>query len=128
MNSECVFVDDPDGGKRTTYHVLIGLEVFKTGEHQPMAEKASAVLGTNIVKVPAVMTDNAAKDVVKNKLPRRLLSSTFLNHTKIFLLKKNLRLCMSTNFVDTCITHCGDLASKKHHDAMQGCLHSVIVK
>jgi hypothetical protein len=57
MNSECIFVDDSDGGKRTTYHVL------KTGEHQPMAEKASTVLGTNIVKVPVVMTDNAAKDV-----------------------------------------------------------------
>jgi hypothetical protein len=35
---------------------------------------------------------------------------------------------MSTNFADTCITHCGDLASKKHHDAMEGCLHSVIIK
>jgi hypothetical protein len=127
MNSECLFEDDTDGGKRVTYHVPLGLEILKTGEHQPMADKASAVLDTNIVKVPAVMSDNAAKDVgVKIFAHKAAVVKLLKTHEDMFS-EEELEI-MSTNFVDTCITHCGDLASKKHHDAMEGSLHSAIVK
>jgi hypothetical protein len=126
MNSESVFIDDTKGGERTKYHVPLGLEILRTGEHQLMAEKASAVLGDNIAKVPAVMTDNAAKDVgVKMFAYKADIVRILKTHEDNFT-EEELEI-MSAHFVDTCITHCGDLASKKHHDAMEGCLRSVIV-
>ncbi len=61
-------------------------------------------------------------------MPIRLLSSSFLKHMKTRLVKKNWRLCPQILLTHICITHCGDLASKKHHDALEESLHSAIVK
>ncbi len=73
------------------------------------------------------MSDNAAKDVgVKIFAHKAAVVKLLKTHEDKFS-EEELEI-MSTNFVDTCITHCGDLASKKHHDAMEGSLHSAIVK
>ena len=124
MNCEAVFVD-PDG-TREQEHVPIGLEVLPNGGHKLQAQKAVQVLGDNIVKVAATMADNAAKDVGVKIFVAKDIAVDLLKAGDENLSDEQLEV-MATNFVDTCITHGGDLASKVHFAVICNALKAVIV-
>ena len=124
MNSEAVFVGAD--GTRQQEHVPIGLEVLPNGRHDLQAEAAVDVLGENIVKVAATMADNAAKDVGDKIFVAKDIAVDLMKAGDENLTEEQLEV-MATNFVDTCITHGGDLASKKHFAAISDALNSVII-
>jgi hypothetical protein len=76
------------------------------------------ILGQKLLKVPAVMSDNAAKDVGDKIFVKKAEEMVALlrNHEDAFTIEE-LEI-MSTNFVDNCITHGGGLASKRHYNSM----------
>lgn len=125
MNCEAVFVDED--GKREQRHIPLGLEVLPNGGHDLQAELAVKVLGENIVKVPSTMADNAAKDVGDKIFVAKEIAVDLMKAGDEKLSDDQLEV-MATNFVDTCITHGGDLASKKQFAAISGALKSVIIK
>ena len=91
-----------------------------------MADKGVELLGDNLAKVPAIMSDNAAKDVAaKMFVEKKRLVALLKTHEDDFT-DEELEV-MATNFVDTCITHTGDLASKKHHTMMENAINEVII-
>ena len=124
MNCEAVFVD-PDG-TREQEHVPIGLEALPNGGHKLQAQVAVQVLGDNIVKVAATMADNAAKDVGVKIFVAKDIAVDLLKAGDENLSDEQLEV-MATNFVDTCITHGGDLASKKHFAVICNALKAVII-
>jgi hypothetical protein len=76
-----------------------------------MADKGVGLLSNNLAKVPAVMPDNAAKDVAdKVFVEKKRLVSLLKTHEHNFTDEK--LEAMATNFVETCATHTGDLVSK----------------
>ena len=124
MNCEAVFVNDD--GTRRQEHVPIGLEMLPNGGHNLQAEAAVDVLGENIVKVAATMADNAAKDVGDKIFVAKDIAVDLMKAGDENLTEEQLEV-MATNFVDTCITHGGDLASKKHFAAISDALNAVII-
>ena len=123
MHSECVF---EDGSGRHQEHVPLGLELLEHGGHQLRADKGAEVLGDNISKIPAVMADNAAADVAEKLFETKDEVCARLKESNNDFTEEELEV-MTTNFVNTCVTHGGDLASKRHHAAMEAEIKDVIV-
>ena len=97
--------------------IISGIPLPRAGLHQTMADKGAEILGDNIAKVPAIMSDNAAKDVADKMFIIKDRVVQLLKTYEDDFTDEQLEV-MATKFVDTCITHTGDLASKKHHNAM----------
>jgi hypothetical protein len=96
------------------------------GIHQHQADKAVLILGEQLLKVPAVMSDNAAKDVGAKIFTKKAEMVALLrNHEDTFTAEE--MEIMSTNFVDNCITHGGDLASKRHYTSMALSMKDAII-
>jgi hypothetical protein len=123
MHSECVFEDD---GDRFQEHVPLGLELLADGKHQHQADKGVETLGENMPKMPAVMSDNAATDVATKMHVEKVKVCAILRDQDDDFTEEQLEV-MATNFVDACITHGGDLASTKHHNAMEAAIKDVII-
>ena len=71
-----------------------------------------SILGDNLTKVVSTMADNAAKDVGEKIFSVKKEFVATLMGGEVTYTDEELEI-MTTNFVDTCITHGGDLASKK---------------
>ena len=107
--------------------IISGIPLPRAGLHQTMADKGAEILWDNIAKVPAIMSDNAAKDVADKMFIIKDRVVQLLKTYEDDFTDEQLEV-MATKFVDTCITHTGDLASKKHHNAMEACMKEVIIE
>ena len=74
----------------------------------------------------SVMSDNAAKDVGTELFLKKGEMVALLRTHEDRFSPEEIEI-MSCQFVDTCITHGGDLASKKHYSMMYTSLKDVIV-
>ena len=120
---EAIFAE---GSSRERHHIPLGLEILEGGEHRHHVTKGLELLGGNLVKMPSVMSDNAAKDVgAAMFLAKADMVALIRTHEDVFSAAEIE--VMETNFVDTCITHGGDLASKKHFTAMEHVVKDVFV-
>ncbi len=78
------------------------------------------------MKVPAVMSDNAAMDVGDKIFVKKAEMVALLRNHEDTFTAEEIEI-MSTNFVDNCITHGGDLASKRHYNSMAGSMKDAII-
>ena len=124
MNSEVIFKGDD--GSTEKHDIPLGLEVLPDGKHIHQVQAGVKVLGKNIVKVPSTMSDNAARDVGSAIFSHKEVAVELLKAQMTNFSDEELEV-MSTNFVDTCITHCGDLASKKHFGSIAKGLEKVVI-
>ena len=124
MTCEAVFKEVD--GDSVQCHIPLGLEILANGCHQPQADMAVSVLGGNLPKVVSTMADNAAADVGEKIFAVKEEAIATLMGGEVNFTEQQLEI-MTTNFVDTCITHGGDLASKKHFTETCAAMTSVIV-
>ncbi len=78
------------------------------------------------MKVPAVMSDNAAKDVGDKIFVKKAEMVALLRNHEDTFTAEEIEI-MSTNFVDNCITHGGDLASKRHYNSMAVSMKDAVI-
>jgi hypothetical protein len=121
---EAIFAESSFGER---HHIPLGLEILEGVEHSHHVTKGLELLGDNLVKMPSVMSDNAAKDIgAAIFLAKADMVALLRTHEDAFSAAEIE--VMETNFVDTCVTHGGDLASKKHFTAMENVLKDVFVQ
>ena len=117
---------DGDGVAHVQHHVPLGLEILANGAHQPQADKGVEVLGSNLPKMVSTMADNAAKDVGDKMCTAKEIAVAALMGEGHNFTDAQLEV-MSTTFVDTCITHGGDLVSKMHFKEICTVMAAVII-
>ncbi len=121
---EAIFAE---GSIAERHHIPLGLEILEGGEHRHHVTKGLELLGGNLVKMPSVMSDNAATDIGAAMFVAKAEMVALLRTHEDAFTAVEVEV-METNFLNTCITHGGDLASKKHFTAMEHVVKDVFVQ